>query len=134
MAHGDVRDMIHGGSEGRAVGALEERIKCCGDRAGAAPAQSGRGHILDMVSIRERPAEAVAPYDDGSSSEGMAVFAPGGPETVEQAAKPAPIPPPVSTTAGADCRPTLPSAFASDDHAKLPAERSPADSRIVAGE
>ena len=38
------------------------------------------------------PAEAVALYDDGSSSEGMAVFAPGGPETVEQAAKPAPVP------------------------------------------
>lgn len=81
------------------------------------------------------PAEAVALYDDGSSSEGMAVFAPGASETVEQAAKPAPVPPPVSKTARvADCRPTLPSASASDDHAKLPAERSPADSRIVAGE
>ena len=30
MRHGDVTDSVHGSAEGRAVGAMEERAKCCG--------------------------------------------------------------------------------------------------------
>jgi hypothetical protein len=35
VCHGDIADLVHGSAEGRAVGAMEERAKCCGDRAGA---------------------------------------------------------------------------------------------------
>jgi acyl-CoA dehydrogenase len=34
VAHGDITDMVHGDAEGRAVGALEERVKCCSDLPG----------------------------------------------------------------------------------------------------
>src|SRR3979490_2299091 len=34
VAHGDITDMVHGDAESRAVGALEERVKCCGDLPG----------------------------------------------------------------------------------------------------
>ncbi len=30
MGHGDVKDLVHSSAEGRAVGAMEERAKCCG--------------------------------------------------------------------------------------------------------
>ena len=30
MCHGDVTDLVHGSAEGGAVGAMEERAKCCG--------------------------------------------------------------------------------------------------------
>src|SRR6185437_15285820 len=33
-AHGDIADMVHGSAEGGAVGALEERVKCCSDLPG----------------------------------------------------------------------------------------------------
>ena len=35
VCHGDIADLVHGSAEDRAVGAMEERAKCCGDRAGA---------------------------------------------------------------------------------------------------
>lgn len=31
VGNGDVTDMVHGSTEGRAVGALEEWVECCGD-------------------------------------------------------------------------------------------------------
>src|SRR6266403_2659943 len=34
VADGDITDMVHGDAEGRAVGALEERVKCCRDLPG----------------------------------------------------------------------------------------------------
>src|SRR3982074_781531 len=34
VAHGDITDMVHGDAEGRAVGTLEERVKCCSDLPG----------------------------------------------------------------------------------------------------
>src|ERR1700730_13488906 len=35
VCHGDVADLVHGSAESRAVGAMEERAKCCGHLAGA---------------------------------------------------------------------------------------------------
>src|SRR4029077_19594532 len=35
VCHGDVADLVHGSAESRAVGAMEEWAKCCGDLAGA---------------------------------------------------------------------------------------------------
>ena len=35
VRHGDVTGLVHGSAEGRAVGAMEERTKCCGDLSGA---------------------------------------------------------------------------------------------------
>jgi hypothetical protein len=42
MFHGDVTDLIHGSAEGRAVGAMEERAKCCGHLAGAGKEEQDR--------------------------------------------------------------------------------------------
>ena len=68
------------------------------------------------------PADAVVLYDDGSSSEGVAVFAPGQGEVAEQQSAKRALSP-AATAALADCQPTLPSASASDDHAKSHADR-----------
>jgi len=35
VCDGDVADLVHGSAESRAVGAMEEWAKCCGDLAGA---------------------------------------------------------------------------------------------------
>ena len=42
VGHGDVTDLVHGGAEGRAVGALEERAECCGYLAGAGKEEQDR--------------------------------------------------------------------------------------------
>ena len=35
VCHGDVADLVHGSAESRAVGAMEERAKCCGHLEGS---------------------------------------------------------------------------------------------------
>src|SRR6202034_3344477 len=35
VCHGDVADSVHGSAEGRAMGAMEERAKYCGNLSGA---------------------------------------------------------------------------------------------------
>src|SRR5580693_9062507 len=42
VCHGDVADLVHGSAEGRAVGAMEERAKCCGHLAGAGKEEQDR--------------------------------------------------------------------------------------------
>src|SRR5208282_2888031 len=42
VCHGDITDLVHGSAEGRAVGAMEERAKCCGHLAGAAKEEQDR--------------------------------------------------------------------------------------------
>src|ERR1700683_3717460 len=42
VCHGDVTDLVHGSTEGRAVGAMEERTKCCGHLAGAGKEEQDR--------------------------------------------------------------------------------------------
>src|SRR4029077_16728962 len=42
VCHGDVTDLVHGSAEGRAVGAMEERAKCCGHLAGAGKEEQDR--------------------------------------------------------------------------------------------
>ena len=48
VSHGDITDMVHGDAEGRAVGALEGRVKCCSDLAGpGSEEQDGRSANCD---------------------------------------------------------------------------------------
>src|SRR5215472_16736216 len=42
VCHGDVADLVHGSSEGRAVGAMEEWAKCCGHLAGVGKEEQDR--------------------------------------------------------------------------------------------
>ena len=42
VCHGDVADLVHGSAESRAVGAMEERAKCCGHLAGAGKEEQDR--------------------------------------------------------------------------------------------
>src|SRR6516165_8718544 len=39
---GDVTDLVHGSAEGRAVGAMEARAKCCGHLSGAGKEEQDR--------------------------------------------------------------------------------------------
>ena len=52
VCHGDVADLVLGSAESRAVGAMEERAKCCGHLAGAGkgrtrPALSGSWYSME---------------------------------------------------------------------------------------
>ena len=49
MCHGDVTDLVHGSAEGRAVGAMEERAKCCGHLAGAGK-EEHVGHVVEFTA------------------------------------------------------------------------------------
>ena len=42
VCHGDITDLVHGSAEGRAVGAMEKRAKCCGHLAGAGKEEQDR--------------------------------------------------------------------------------------------
>src|SRR5271156_3454405 len=42
VRHGDTTDFVHGSSEGRAVGAMEEWAECCGHLAGAGKEEQDR--------------------------------------------------------------------------------------------
>jgi hypothetical protein len=42
VRHGDVADSVHGNAEGRAMGAMEERAKCCGNLSGAGKEEQDR--------------------------------------------------------------------------------------------
>src|SRR5215813_330830 len=83
VAHGDVTDMVHGGAESGAVGALEEWVECCSDlpdtgseeqdwrsancdapwrhRAGAAPESFGRAQARG--TRRDFPGHCRGPVD-----------------------------------------------------------------------
>src|SRR6516164_4782869 len=39
---GDVTDLVHGSAEGRAVGAMEARVHCCGHLSGAGKEEQDR--------------------------------------------------------------------------------------------
>ena len=61
VCHGDVADLVHGSAEGRAVGAMEERAKCCGHLDGrwkgrTRPALSGSWYSMEG-SCRRRAGE-----------------------------------------------------------------------------
>ena len=62
VCHGDVADLVHGSAESRAVGAMEERAKCCGDlsrgrwKGRTRPALSGSWYCME-VSGRRRAGE-----------------------------------------------------------------------------
>src|ERR1700691_4199617 len=42
VCHGDITDLVHSSAEGRAVGAMEERAKCCGHLTGAGKEEQDR--------------------------------------------------------------------------------------------
>jgi len=42
VCHGDVADLVQGSAESRAVGAMEERAKCCGHLPGAGKEEQDR--------------------------------------------------------------------------------------------
>src|SRR5580692_8514583 len=42
VCHGDVADSVHGSAEGRAMGAMEERAKYCGNLSGAGKEEQDR--------------------------------------------------------------------------------------------
>jgi hypothetical protein len=42
VCDGDVTNLVHGSAEGRTVGAMEERAKCCGHLTGAGKEEQDR--------------------------------------------------------------------------------------------